>query len=99
MILQDVIKKPVITEKSLRDAAAGVFTFDVSLDASKNQVRKTVEDLFRVHVRKITSAHLKGKKRLTGKKRVPVYEKDRKKVWVKLAQGEKIDLFETGERK
>lgn len=99
MILSDVLKRPIITEKSLSDAARGIFTFEVNLDASKNIIRKTIEDIYKVHVKKITSAHLKGKKRLTGKKRVPVYKPGRKKVWVKLAPTEKIDLFETGEKK
>lgn len=99
MIISNILKRPVITEKSLSDAVRGIFTFEVNLSASKNMIRKTIEDIYKVHVRKITSAHLKGKKRLVGKKRVPVYKPGRKKVWVKLAPNEKIDLFATGEKK
>ncbi len=99
MLLGNIIKKPIITEKSLRDAARGIFTFEVDKKASEYQVKKEVETLFKVHVTKITSANFKGKKRLVGKKRVPVYGPARKKIWVKLKPEEKIDLFETGERK
>lgn len=99
MVIANLIKKPVITEKSLRDAARGIFTFEVDKQASKNQIRKEVESLFKVHVKKITSANFKGKKRLVGRRRMPVYDSDRKKAWVKLAAAEKIDLFEVGERK
>ena len=99
MIIASIIKKPIITEKSLRDAQMGVFTFEVDKNANKNQIREKIENLFKVHVKKITSATFKGKKRLVGKKRSPVYEPDRKKAWVKLLPAEKIDLFEVGDRK
>lgn len=99
MISANVIKKPIITEKSLQDANRGIFTFEVDKEAHKLQLKKTIEYLFKVHVKKITSATIKGKKRLVGKKRLPVFSPDRKKVWVKLATGEKIDLFELGEKK
>lgn len=99
MISANIIKKPIITEKSLQDANRGIFTFEVDKEAHKVQIKKTIENLFKVHVIKITSATIKGKKRLVGKKRLPVKGADRKKVWVKLKAGEKIDLFELGEKK
>lgn len=99
MVTVNIIQKPIITEKSLRDAQKGIFTFEVDKQATKGQIKVAVEDLFKVHVKKITSAVFKGKKRMVGKKRMPVYGADRKKVWVKLGAAEKIDLFEIGERK
>ena len=99
MISANIIKKPINTEKSLQDANRGIFTFEVDKEAHKVQIKKTIENLFKVHVIKITSATIKGKKRLVGKKRLPVKGADRKKVWVKLKAGEKIDLFELGEKK
>lgn len=99
MIIANIIKKPIITEKSLTDARKGIFTFEVDKNANKNQIKEKIENLYKVHVKKVTSANFKGKKRLVGKKRSPVYEPDRKKAWVKLAQSEKIDLFEVGEKK
>lgn len=99
MLIGSIVKKPIITERSLRDAKRGIFTFEVDKNANKHQIRERVEDLFKVHVQKITSANLHGKKRLVGKRRTPVQQPNRKKAWVTLAAGEKIDLFEVGERK
>lgn len=99
MLIASIVKKPVITERSLKNAAMGIFTFEVDKNANKNQIREKIENLFKVHVKKITSANLRGKKKLVGKRRTPVYEPARKKAWVTLAEGEKIDLFEVGERK
>lgn len=99
MIIVNIIKKPIITERSLIDANAGVFTFEVDKNANKYQIKEKIENLFKVHVEKITSANFKGKKRLAGRRRIPVYQPDTKKIWVKLAAGEKIDLFEVGEKK
>lgn len=99
MIIANIVKKPIITEKSLADAQMGIFTFEVDKHANKQQIKEKIESLFKVHVKKITGATFKGKKRLVGKKRTPVYEPDRKKAWVKLLPSEKIDLFEVGEKK
>lgn len=99
MLIANIIKKPIITEKSLSDARSGIFTFEVDKNANKFQIREKIEELFNVHVKKITSATFKGKKRMSGKKRTPVYKPDRKKAWVKLLPTEKIDLFEVGEKK
>lgn len=99
MIITNIIQKPIITEKSLKDAGMGIFTFEVDKNANKNQIREKIENLYKVHVKKVTTANFKGKKRLVGKKRTPVYEADRKKAWIKLAPSEKIDLFEIGEKK
>lgn len=99
MLTASIIKKPIITERSLRDASFGIFTFEVDRKANKHQIKETIEALFKVHVKKITSANLHGKKRMVGKKRTPVLDPNRKKAWVHLVSGEKIDLFEVGERK
>ncbi len=94
-----IIKKPIITEKSFADAQKGVFTFSVNQKANKREIKKAIEDLFKVHVRSIATNTVKGKKRMVGKKRLPVYEANWKKARVTLAKGEKIDLFEVGEKK
>lgn len=94
-----IIKKPVITERSLRDVQKGIFTFEVDKKVNKYQIKDSIEKSFKVHVIKVASATFKGKKRLVGRKRMPIHDPDRKKAWVQLASGEKIDLFEVGERK
>ena len=99
MISDLIIKKAIITERSLLDAAKGIFTFEVSKESTKDQAKKAINKMFNVNVTAITSSILKGKTKLTGKKRIPVKKADSKKIRVKLKPGEKIDLFETGEKK
>lgn len=94
-----IILKPIITEKSLSDAQRGVFTFGVERNANKDEISKTVENMFNVHVMNITTVTHKGKKRIAGKKRKVVTQPDTKNARVRLEKGEKIDLFDTGESK
>jgi large subunit ribosomal protein L23 len=94
-----IIKRPIITEKSIRDAQKGVFTFEVDKRATKPEAGNAINKMFNVHVKAITSTIVKGKKRLAGRKRTAVYQPDTKKVRVKLAANEKIDLFEVGKGK
>lgn len=94
-----VLKKPVITEKSINDAARGVYTFEVDVKADKKIIRKTINEMFNVHVTKITTVRIKGKKRSAGKKRIRVLQPDRKKARVRLKSGEKISIFEVGQTK
>lgn len=94
-----ILQKPIITETSLRDAQKGIFTFKVNLDAKRREIKKTIEKMFNVHVNSLTSLILKGKKRAVGRKRMQKSLPDTKKVRVRLLPGEKIDLFEVGEKK
>lgn len=90
----NIIKKPVITEKSIKDAAKGVFTFQVALSASKNVIRKAIEDSFSVHVEKITTNIKKPKKKKSRKRLAISYTSPKKVARVWLQKDEKIDLFE-----
>lgn len=94
-----VVKRPIITEKSFRDSAFGVYTFEVDLQAAKGQIRNEVEKLFKVHVTDIKTLIVKGKRRVFGKKRILKKQKDIKKARVQLAKGENIPLFESGKVK
>lgn len=94
-----IIYKPIITEKSLKDASLGVFTFIVDKSADKLKIKKTIEDMFGVHVENVSSIIVKGKTKRVGKKRAEIKRPDFKKVMVKLKPGEKIGLFEVGTTK
>jgi large subunit ribosomal protein L23 len=96
---KQIVIKPVITEKSLKDASNGTYTFEVDLKADKNQIKSAVEKIFTVHVKDITIVIIKGKNKIAGRKRRKVKQSDIKKARVKLATGEQIDLFEIGEGK
>jgi|SRR3989344_440005 len=96
MISQIIIKSPIITEKSLRDAKNGIYTFAVDKKSNKIEISKEIASQFKVHVNKITTEITKGKKKLSGRRKQVSQLPDTKKARVKLAKGEKIDLFEVG---
>jgi large subunit ribosomal protein L23 len=88
----DIVKKPVITEKSMQLMEENKYTFIVDMRANKPEIRKAIEELFKVKVRKVRTMRVKGKPRRfrASVGRTP----DVKKAIVTLAEGEKIELFE-----
>jgi large subunit ribosomal protein L23 len=60
---QDIIIKPVISEKSSYDTAIGKYTFQVARTATKTDVRKAVEQLFGVKVVSVNTVNYDGKKK------------------------------------
>ena len=90
---QDVVKRPLITEKSERGReAAQQYAFEVHRDATKIQVKGAVEKLFNVHVTAVRTSIARGKNKRVGRNlgRRPNW----KKAIVTLKEGEKISLFE-----
>jgi large subunit ribosomal protein L23 len=63
----DVIIKPVITERSMDDAAHKKYTFKVATDANKTQVKHAVEEIFGVDVQQVNIMIVKGKLKRVGK--------------------------------
>lgn len=88
-----VLKRPVITEKSLMAATFGQYTFEVDTQAKKPEIARAIEKAFGVHVKSLKTINLKGKKRRFGRRRAEIALPDKAKAIAKLAQGEKIDLF------
>ena len=94
MRLQEIIRRPLITEKSteLRDDK-GVIAFEVARSANKIQVKHAVEIQFKVKVAEVRIANCHGKVRRQG--RHSGRRPDWKKAYVRLAEGEKpIEFFE-----
>lgn len=94
MRVQDVIRRPLITEKSteLRDER-NIVAFEVDMRANKVEIRRAVEAQFKVKVADVRIARMHGKMRRQGRTsgRTP----DWKKAYVRLADGEqKIEFFE-----
>ena len=86
----DVIRKPIITEKSTMVGENGCVVFEVAIDATKPQVKEAVEALFGVKVKAVNTSITKGKvKRFRGQlgKR-----RDVKKAYVTLEEGNTIDV-------
>lgn len=91
--MYQLIKGPVITEKSTRMTEHGQYVFRVSMEAKKPEIKQAVETLFNVQVVGVNTMVQKGKvKRFRGRvgKRSDV-----KKAFVQLAPGQQID-FTTG---
>ena len=91
--IQEVVKRPLITEKAERNRAEGhQFAFEVHRDATKIQVKQAVEKLFNVHVLAVRTAVIRGKNKRVGRSsgRRPNW----KKAFVTLKEGETIALFE-----
>ncbi len=88
--LYQVIESPVITEKSTKGNEQNKVTFNVALDATKPEIKKAVEDIFKVKVTDVNTLRVKGKtKRFRG---IPGQRRDRKKAIVTLAEGSSIDI-------
>ncbi len=89
---KEVIKRPIITEKTSDLMAQNKYTFAVDKKANKTEVKYAVKELFNVEVEKVNIMNVRAKKRRVGK-----YEGTRpgyKKAIVKLADGNSIELFE-----
>ena len=63
---QDIILKPVITEKSMDGIAMKSYTFKVATDATKPEIAKAVEELFSVKVAKVNVINMKKKPKRVG---------------------------------
>ena len=86
----DVIRKPIITEKSTMASENGAVVFEVAIDSNKPQIKEAVEVLFGVKVKAVNTTITKGKtKRFRGR---PGRRKDVKKAYVTLEEGNTIDV-------
>ncbi len=90
--ITDVLKKPVLTEKSLLlQQNENKYTFDVDLTANKTEVKVAVEKMFDVKVDSVNIMNVKPKTKRMG--RYVGKTKRRRKAIVKLKEGYSIDLF------
>ncbi len=88
--LYEVIRAPLVTEKSTLASEHNQVVFRVPLDASKPEIKAAVEDLFKVKVKAINTLRQKGKtKRFRGR---PGKRSDIKKAYVTLEEGHNIDV-------
>lgn len=92
--IYDVVKRPIISEKSTALAeVAGRYAFEVAHQANKLEIKDAVQRLFNVKVREVRTMMMHGKVKRSGQffgKR-PNW----KKAIVTLAEGQKIDFFQT----
>ena len=89
------IKRPVITEKSMRLATTlNAYTFEVERDANKKQIAEAIETLYGVSVKKVTMIMRAAQTHRTGKKRMVATIGKIKKAVVTLQKGQTLDVFD-----
>ncbi len=86
----EVLRTPVVTEKSIQGMADNRYVFKVATDATKPEIKIAIETVFKVKVESVNTLNQDGKKkRFRGRLGVrPSY----KKASVRLAQGQTIDM-------
>ena len=62
----DIIRRPIITEESMMGVADKVYVFEVAKDAGKVEIRKAVEEIFKVKVKSVNTMNVRGKEKRMG---------------------------------
>ena len=89
----DIIKKPIITERSMMGAQDNKYTFEVAKEANKTEVRQAVEKIFGVNVAKVNIMNVNGKTKRMG--RYVGKTADYKKAVITLtADSKEIEIFQ-----
>jgi large subunit ribosomal protein L23 len=93
MTAQEIVVRPIITEKSMAGIGMKKYTFEVAKNATKIDIARAVETLFGVKVCKVNTMHVRGQMRRQGKSEG--YTQSWKKAIVKLTDESKtIEFFE-----
>jgi len=87
----DVIRRPLVTEKSTMASEANAVVFEVAIDATKPAIRAAIEALFDVKVRSVNTLIQKGKTKVFRGRRGR--RSDMKKAVVRLEDGHMIDVM------
>lgn len=96
--MNSILVRPIITEKSMNEAARGRFTFEVLKSANKHEIAEAVKTSFKVNPVKVQTLNVKGKTKRSAKTRKTFETSGFKKAVVQLKQGEKIELFDIAEQ-
>jgi large subunit ribosomal protein L23 len=97
MAHQDILRRPLITEKNTRLMEQGQYSFEVARDANKIQIREAVEQAFDVKVVSVNVMNVRGKTRRRARRRGRMGSVGHTPAWKKaivtLADGDSIELF------
>ena len=91
---RDIIRKPIVSEKSYVLIEENVYTFAVHPEATKPQIREAVEQIFGVRVTKVNTLNRKGKRKRNRKNFSYGKRSDQKRALVTVAEGDSIELFD-----
>lgn len=89
-----ILKRPIISEKSMKLAGAGLYTFMVDRDATKPQIAKSVSEQFKVDILRIRTFNIKGEMKMQRRVRKIYKEPNFKKAIVQVKKGQTIPIFE-----
>ena len=89
-VAQDIIVRPIITERSMAGLENKKYTFEVDRDSNKIEIARAVEELFNVKGLKVNTMNVKGRAKRVGAH--AGYKSDWKKAIVTLKDGDKIVL-------
>ena len=92
MLINEILIKPILTEKATNLVQNQVYMFEVDKRANKFQIKQALEKLYKVKTGAVKIMIRKGKAKKTGKKMRIKKTADRKIAFIKLIEG-KIDLF------
>jgi len=88
----DILRKPIVTEKSTDLQEQGRYIFEVAPRATKHQVKEAIENAFDVKVLRVNTCNIRGKRKRVGMS--TSVRPSRKKAVVTLAPGQSITIFE-----
>mgnify|MGYP001599762975 FL=1 len=94
MNLTAILKRPIVTEKSMRNSQMRRYTLAVARGASKQQIKQAVEKTFKVTVTKVNTLTVAGKTKLKGKRKLKTRSAAWKKAIIELKAGQTLDLFQ-----
>ncbi len=92
MHISQVIKRPLVTEKSSNLQLKQDYAFEVNQKANKHQIKAAVEKMFKVGVTDVRVMNVPGKQKMVGRRKVQT--PSWKKAVVTLSPGNKIEFFE-----
>ncbi|RTZ97651.1 MAG: 50S ribosomal protein L23 [Deltaproteobacteria bacterium] len=93
MIAHDIIRRPIITEKTTNQKEAyNQFSFEVAPKANRVEIKRAIEEVFSVRVSAVKTLHIRGKLKRRG--RILGRRRSWKKAIVTLMPGERIEFFE-----
>lgn len=89
-----ILLRPIISEKAMKLASLGEYTFEVAKGANKEQIKKAVQDKFKVDVIKVAVLNTKGEIKMQRRVRRSYRSKGFKKAIVTVKKGQVIPVFE-----
>ncbi|MDD3124553.1 MAG: 50S ribosomal protein L23 [Candidatus Kapabacteria bacterium] len=90
----EILKRPLLTEKAMKDNEKRIYAFEVTTDCNKIQIKKAVEEMFEVKVDDVRTVRIKGKVKVRNTRKGIMRGRRplQKKAYVTLKQGQTIEI-------